>query len=166
MRRHAGRADDQHFARLDVAHVRRADQVERAGLGADDHPGIAEAAECTADGSRADRARRSAHPSSACTSEKAPRTCSIAFDDRAISAWPPSTARSRWTMTSVSVVVWKMEPWRTSRSLAVRCAFTRLPLWPMASWPCAAVDEERLRVLEAAGAGGRGSGRGRSRRRR
>ena len=37
-------ADDQHLARLDVAHVGRADQIERAGLGADD-PGVAELAE-------------------------------------------------------------------------------------------------------------------------
>ena len=38
------RADDQHLARLDVAHVGGADQVERAGFGRH-RPRIAEAAE-------------------------------------------------------------------------------------------------------------------------
>ena len=37
-------ADDQHFARLDVAHVGRADQIERAGFRTDD-PGAIELAE-------------------------------------------------------------------------------------------------------------------------
>ena len=67
-------ADDEHFARLDVAHVGGADQIHRAGLGADD-PGVAEPAE---------RERpepvRIAHgdqpiAASASTSENAPRTC-------------------------------------------------------------------------------------------
>jgi hypothetical protein len=36
------RADDDHFARLDIAHIRCAYEVQRARLGAHDH-GIAEA---------------------------------------------------------------------------------------------------------------------------
>ena len=43
-RAQAAVADDQHLARLDVADVGRADQIERAGLGADD-AGVAELAE-------------------------------------------------------------------------------------------------------------------------
>ena len=43
-RAQAAVADDHHLAGLDVAHVGRADQIERAGLGADD-VGVAEPAE-------------------------------------------------------------------------------------------------------------------------
>ena len=50
----------------------------------------------------------------------------VAFLDRAY----------RCSTTSVSVVDWKIDPSRTSASLS-SVAFTRLPLWQMAIWPCA-----------------------------
>jgi hypothetical protein len=37
-------------------------------------------------------------------------------------------------MTSVSLLVWKMAPWRTSSSRSSP-ALTRLPLWPIANGP-------------------------------
>ena len=37
-------------------------------------------------------------------------------------------------MTSVSLLVWKIEPWASSRC-RISCAFTRLPLWASAIMP-------------------------------
>ena len=96
-------ADDQHLARLDVAHVGGADQIERAGLRADD-AGVAEPAE---------RERpepvRIAHGdqpvlASACTSENAPCTCDDRLDDarpRRVAAFERAY---RCSMTSVSLL--------------------------------------------------------------
>ena len=66
-------------------------------------------------------------------SEYAPRTRRSAAVSR------PSTSASRalairWTMTSVSLEVWKIDPLASS-SARISCAFTRLPLWQIASWP-------------------------------
>ena len=57
-------------------------------------------------------------------------------------------------MTSVSLLVWKIEPSRTSSSRSSR-ALTRLPLWRDGDLAVRAVDQERLRVLEPALAGRR-----------
>ena len=50
-------------------------------------------------------------------------------------------------MTSVSLLVWKIEPCRTSSSRSSR-ALTRLPLWHDGDLAVRAVDEERLGVRE------------------
>ena len=67
-------ADDQHLARLDVAHVGRADQIHRAGLRADDVR-VAEPAE--RERPEAVRIADGDQPvlASASTSENAPCTC-------------------------------------------------------------------------------------------
>ena len=49
----------------------------------------------------------------------------------------------------MSLLVWKIEPSRTSSSRSSR-ALTRLPLWRDGDLPVRAVDQERLRVLELA----------------
>ena len=68
------------------------------------------------------------------TKENAPRTCEMA-STIAASVLSARERANRWTTTSVSLLVWKMAPSRTSSSRSSP-AFTRLPLWPIANWPC------------------------------
>ena len=62
----------------------------------------------------------------------------------------------------MSLLVWKIEPSRTSSSRSSR-ALTRLPLCADGNLPVGAVDEERLRVRRAGSRRPSSSGRGRSR---
>ena len=65
--------------------------------------------------------------------EKAPRTARSASASR--SGTPPSRERAiRWRISSVSEVVWKIDP-SSSRRARSSLKFTRLPLWPMATDP-------------------------------
>ena len=80
-------------------------------------------------GSRTAMSSRSVRKSS----EYAPSTCASA------SAMRSSTPRwlliaMRWTIASVSVALWKIEPLTSSRSRS-SAWFVRLPLWATASEP-------------------------------
>ena len=72
----------------------------------------------------------------------APRSCSVE------PGAPGARARAmRWTITSVSVEVWKIEPWFSSSTRSCS-ALTRLPLWATATAPpayCTAIGCAFLR---------------------
>jgi hypothetical protein len=129
----AAGGDDDHLARLDLAHEFRADDVERAGLRTQ-HPAVADPAQHQRahaqriahadqlgaghgdDGKRAfDPAQRVLHP-------LGDGFCS----ERAI----------RWMMHSLSEEDWKIEP-RSISSRRSASALVMLPLWAIAAPPMA-----------------------------
>ena len=97
-----------HLAGLDVAHVGGADEIERAGLRADD-PGVAE----TAERERAE-AVRIARGDQAILGEEREREgagAAGAIDSTSASSNAPACDRAyRCSDTSVSLLVWKIEP--------------------------------------------------------
>jgi len=52
----------------------------------------------------------------------------------------------RWTMTSLSIVVWNIDPFASSSS--ERLALVRLPLWAMASVRPRMGDNKRLGIFK------------------
>jgi hypothetical protein len=147
----AAGADDEHLARLDVAHVGGADQVERAGLRADD-PGVAEAAERQ----RAEAVRVAGGDEPvfvSITSENAPLSCAI-DSTSASSTVAPCDRAYRCSTTSVSLLVWKIDPARTSSSRSSPRVH-EVAVVARRDLAVRAVDEDRLGVLEPALAGRR-----------
>ena len=66
--------------------------------------------------------------------ENAPVSCAI--DSTSASSNVPACDRAyRCSTTSVSLLVWKIEPCLTSRS-RISLALTMLPLWQMPTCPC------------------------------
>ena len=143
----------EHLARLDVAHVGGADQVERAGLGADD-PGVAEPAE--RERTEAVRIAHGDQPvlASAARSENAPLHLRDRLDERVLDG---RRLRARVEVQDDLGVAAGLEDraLRARARRAARCALTRLPLWRDGDLAVRAVDQERLRVLERALAGRR-----------
>ena len=153
-------ADDQHFARLDVAHVGGADQIHRARLRADDarrrRAGRARAA-----GSRADRGPRSAGPSSAARARRRPAPATTASTIASSTRRAPSTARRGAGRLRCRCSTGRSTPAARARR-AARRALTRLPLWQMRDLAVRAVDQDRLRIRAACSRRPSSSARGRS----
>ena len=145
-------ADDQHLARLDVAHVGGADEVERAGLRADDH-GVAEPPE-----HERPEPVRVARGEDLIPGDHRQRVRAAhlrqRLDDRVLDRRVAFDRANRCTMTSVSVVVWKIEPCATRLVLEVG-GVDQVAVVRDAELPVRALDEQRLRVLDLARAGGR-----------
>ena len=140
-------ADDQHLARLDVAHVGRANQIHRARFRADDER-VAEPAE---------RERpepvRIANRNQPIPGQHHERERALHLR-RPTRRWRPRRFAAfdrayRCSTTSVSLLDWKIDPWRRARR-AARRALTRLPLWQMLDLAVRAVDQKRLRVRQPA----------------
>ena len=95
------RARDHDLARLDIANIGRADEIHRAGFGADD-PGVAQPAE-----RQRPEPMRIAHPDQPILRHHDERERAAhlrqGVDDRGLGAALRERA-NRWTMTSVSVV--------------------------------------------------------------
>ena len=126
--------DDQHLARLDVALVGGADEIHRARFRADDD-GVAQPAERQrAEPMRiADRDQPILASASPARTRPAPARPTRRSRLRCCA---PSIARRGAGSTSVSLFDWKIDPCCTSSSRSSR-AFTMLPLWQSAIWPCA-----------------------------
>ena len=144
--------DDDHLARLDLAHEPRADDVERAGLGGEHRRAVEIAEQQRAHAERiaaadqlllGQRDQRDRRPRSAA----ARRSC-------ARPAAPRSLVAIRWRIVSVSEVDWKIEPRRCS----LRCKRAGVgDVAVMGDGEAAAgeLGEERLHVAQVRAAGGR-----------
>ena len=118
------------FAGLDLANEFRVDEIEARKFR---RRGCRRRRVCRAraDGSQTDRARAMISRSLMMMSENAP-----SIRRSALRTLPPLSAgwASRCRMISLSAVVWKMEPLRSSSSRRTS-ALIRLPLCAIAIWP-------------------------------
>ena len=131
VRLHAVLVEHDDLAVLDVAHVARADDVERAGLRGEDRMAVE-----LADHQRAD-AERIARADQLLVGQRDERVGALELAQRVDEAVDEAVARERATrcrITSVSLVDCMIAPSRTSWRRSVR-PLVRLPLWPTAKPP-------------------------------
>ena len=147
----SSRVDDD-LAVLDVAHVARADDVERAGLRGEDRAAVelAETSGRMPSGSRA--------PISFLLVSDDQRIGALELAQRLDEACRRSGVRreraTRCRITSVSVVDCMMAPSRDQLRAASVRPLVRLPLWPTAKPPPFEFGKQRLHVAQDGGAGG------------